>query len=794
MDPALHAVAVDAEPRWPDSGGRPVLFLVDASSSLEKRLLAEWVTRNRPGDALHGTADLPPSRRRRPWAATPSSLRRVLDEADDPLLVPLRIAWRAPRRGPRGTIRLFDLLLSFGDPRDPGALRQWWTLRAHPEKVSVVQGAPAAVSELRSRWVDARSRIPDDPVGFEDYVALQAGLALERAERQLRGSRYKVPRFLREDLLTRPSFRLGLLRLSDAEGVTPDQMLARTSRYLREMAATHSTYVIDIVAALIRVLYTQGYSRRIVYDRDELQRLAELGQEHPLLFLPGHKSNLDHLVLTYVLHENGLPPSHTAGGINMNFFPVGILLRRAGVFFIRRSFRDNAPYKFTLKQYIDYLLSKRFNLEWFIEGGRSRSGKMREPRFGMLAYIADSFRRGSTDDAVIVPVSIAYDQIQDVRAYAAEQKGGAKERESFGWLIGAVRTMRRRYGTIHVRFGETIRLSEVLQPYATGADTDIDAGAIEIRKLAFEVATRINRATPITPISLVTLALLGHRDRALTVEETSETLGNFISFVERRGLPVTEEIGLDTPDRVHSALEALVGNRVVSRFDGGSEAVYSVEPEQHLAAAYYRNTIIHFFTTGAIAELALLRASEAPGHADAAFWDEVMALRDLLKFEFFFAEKDEYRAEVAAAVAFHRPGWEEAIGGSAEEITDIVRAFRPFGAHWVLRPFLEAYMVVADALEQFDFRQDVEPKRLIASCMSLGGQYRLQHRIRSPETVSTVLFQTATQVAENRGLLSGGGMDVLRAREGFAGEVRDVVRRVDAVEALAEARRVGPVA
>ena len=163
-------------------------------------------------------------------------------------------------------------------------------------------------------------------------------------------------------------------------------------------------------------------------------------------------------------------------------------------------------------------------------------------------------------------------------------------------------------GTIHVRFGETIRLSEVLQPYATGADTDIDAGAIEIRKLAFEVATRINRATPITPISLVTLALLGHRDRALTVEETSETLGNFISFVERRGLPVTEEIGLDTPDRVHSALEALVGNRVVSRFDGGSEAVYSVEPEQHLAAAYYRNTIIHFFTTGAIA-----RASAAAG-------------------------------------------------------------------------------------------------------------------------------------------------------------------------------------
>src|SRR5207247_7828885 len=126
---------------------------------------------------------------------------------------------------------------------------------------------------------------------------------------------------------------------------------------------------------------------------------------------------------------------HTAGGINMNFFPMGGLMRRTGIFFIRRSFKDNEVYKFVLRQYIDYLIEKRFPLEWYIEGGRSRSGKLLPPRFGLLAYVVDSYRRGRADDVALIPVSIAYDQISDVQDYAHEQRGGVKQRESFGWFV-----------------------------------------------------------------------------------------------------------------------------------------------------------------------------------------------------------------------------------------------------------------------------------------------------------------------------------------------------------------------
>src|SRR5690606_24416913 len=148
-------------------------------------------------------------------------------------------------------------------------------------------------------------------------------------------------------------------------------------------------------------------------------------------------------------HEHGLPPNHTAGGINMNFFPIGALVRRSGVFFIRRSFRDDAVYRHVLAHYVDYLIEKRFPLEWYIEGGRSRSGKLLPPRYGLPANAGGAWRRGASDDAPRAPVSRADGQIQGLGSYAAERRGAEKERERFAWLRRLVRQLKRRYGRIY---------------------------------------------------------------------------------------------------------------------------------------------------------------------------------------------------------------------------------------------------------------------------------------------------------------------------------------------------------
>ncbi len=789
---AAPVVPLSEEPSWPREGQPATVFLLDAASALERRVLESWIDRHRPAEssAVDRIA-LPSSRRGRRRKLDPH-LEARLASGDDPLLVPLRVAWQPAKRGGVRAVRLPDLL-TFGDPRDPGRLREAWLLRRHPDRCCVVMGDPAPASELRDRWRRAGGTDLTQTTGLAEFVARQATLALERAERRLRGARYKVPRLVREEILARPSFRGGIARLASEQGRQEATVARQASRYLKEIAATHSPYVIDLVAHLIHLMYTRGYSEGLRYDHAELEAVFSLTQRYPVVFLPSHKSNLDHLVVQYALHENGLPPNHTAGGINMNFFPLGPLFRRSGVFFIRRSFKDNPLYKFVLRQYIDYLIEKRFSLEWYVEGGRSRSGKLLPPRLGLLAYVADAYRRGKSEDVYLIPVAIAYDQIQDVGDYVAEQRGAAKQKESFGWFLGVLRKLGRRYGRIHIRFGEPLSLQAYLGPVDPQAEPHDDGErSLDLQKIAFEVSVRINRATPITPISLVTLALLGAGDRAVSLDEAVGLLSNLLAYVDKRRLPTTEEFDLDTPEGVRRVLEALVENGVVSCFAEGPETVYAIGPDQHLTAAYYRNTIIHFFVNGAIAELALLRAAEdGVAQPTREFWDEGMRLRDLLKFEFFFAEKEVFRAELRREVTLHDASWESCLEAGPQSIHALIRRFRPFSAHRILRPFLEAYQVVAEALVRCDGAAVPEEAAFLADCLALGKQYQLQRRIHSPESVSKVLFETALRLARNRGLLDADLPRPAEARRAFAEEIREAIRRVDAIDALAASRRAG---
>jgi glycerol-3-phosphate O-acyltransferase len=782
------------EPGWPVAAApHPrIVFLIDASSALERRLIDAWILRHAPeGAEPQLPFEIPPSRRRGQRRRSLAALDGCLAAEGDVLLAPLRVAWLARERDGVRSARFSDLV-RLGDPRDPGLLRQHAVLRREPDRCRIVAGEPAMASELRERWRVVSGAGPAQTGGLAEFVSRQAALALERAERRLRGARYKVPRLVHEDILGRPSFRGGIAHLARESGRNVGRVSRDAHRYLREIAATHSTFVIDLVAQLIRLLYTRGYGEALHYDRQKLDEIQALAQRHSVVFLPTHKSNLDHLVFQYMLHENGRPPNHTAGGINMNFFPVGQLVRRSGVFFIRRTFKENAVYKFVLQHYIDYLIEKRFSLEWYIEGGRSRSGKLLPPRFGLLAYVVDAYRRGKSDDVKLIPVSIAYDQISDVHDYVAEQTGAAKEKESFSWFVKIVRRVGARYGDIHITFGEPLSLAKALGPPDPRATPDPDEQSLALQKIAFEVCVRINAATPITAASLVTLALLGVGEQACTVQEVEARLVNLVADVERRGLPTTGVLDLDDPAGVGRTLDALTENGVVTRFSEGSECVYSIGPDQQLAAAYYRNTIIHFFVNAAIAELSLLRAAE-DGLEDrvAAFWSAAMQLRDLLKFEFFFAEKEIFRGQLRREIADQDPNWEDILRAGPDAIQGLLRRFRPYSAHRVLRPFLEAYRIVADHLERLEPDAVIDTNRFLAACMGIGKQYHLQRRIRSTASISQVLLRTGLRIADNRGLLAPGQPDLASWRSAFAAEIRADIRRTDAIDALAASRRAG---
>jgi len=785
----------EGEASWPDARGRRVVFLLDAATALERRILESWIRRHLPAApdaaAIADTVAIPPSRGRKRGTGGLDALEVAVSQGDDPLLAPLRVVWLPPRR-PDGTrvVRLRDVLLR-GDPFDPSAGRQRLILARDRERCRIVHGEPAPLSELRERWRGGGQAEGVETTSLQEFISRQAQLALERGERRLRGARYKVPRLVREEILARPSFRGGLARIARKLGRSEADVAREASRDLREIAAAHNPITIDLATQLYRFLYTRGYDAELRYDHARLEQVAALSQRSPVVFLPTHRSNLDHPSLHCMLWENGLPPNHTAGGINMNFFPIGPLVRRAGVFFIRRSFKDDEIYKLVLHHYIDYLIEKRFSLEWYIEGGRSRSGKLLPPKFGMLAYVVDAYRRGKSEDVFLIPVSIAYDQIQDVGDYVAEQRGAAKQQESFSWFVGLVRRLRR-YGEIHIRFGEPISLAKALGAPNPNAEPNPDEDNLAIQKLAFETSVRINAVTPISATSLVTLALLGVGDQALTLEEVRVSLMRVLDYVERRKLPTMGELDLRTDAGVMRALDELVRSNVIVCYAEGPEAVYKIREDEHLAAAYYRNSVIHFFVTPAIAELALLAAA-AGGVVDrlAAFFDAALRLRDLLKFEFFFPDRERFLADLREEISFHAPDWEERIDEGPAAIHALVRRFRPLSAHRVARPFLESYRVVAESLLRWGTEKPVDKGELLSRALALGKQWLLQQRIRGAESVSRSYFETALRLADNRKLLGAGAGDLDERRRKLVAELSGAIRRIDAIDALAAARRSG---
>ena len=755
--------------------GEPVVVLADASTSVEREVLDAWLRREH-GDLeviqLHDPAS--------------GDHRAQLDARvradDDPWLTPLRVVWLPPERDGHRVVRLRDVVLHLGDPRHPRTGSQRRITRSHPDRCRVVVGESARVSALRKRWATV-SGDGDRAGAFTEFVCRQATLALERAESQLVGAQYKVPRLVREELSSTARFRSGLRHLALELGRPEEEVTQEANEYLEEMVTGWTRLLIDLGVRLGRINFRRGYDPELDFDETQVARLREAAEKHPLVFLPSHKSNLDTLVMNVALHDSGLPRTHVFGGINMSFWPMGPIFQRSGTVFIRRSFRDKPVYTYVLREYIGYLVEKRFSLQFYVEGGRSRTGKLLPPRMGLLAYVADAYRSGRSDDVVLVPVSIAYDQLQETREFARESTGGSKSTESMAWLVRAFREQRGRYGRIYVRFGEPLSLRQALGPPGP-VPSDSEDDSLPLQKVAFEVSRRINEVTPITATSLLTLSLLGAQGRALTLEQVRAAVHDPLAYALQRNLPLTRDLDLDSDDGVRSALQELERHHVVARYSAGPDPVFVIGADQHLAAAFYRNSIIHFFLHGALAQTALARATgDDVDDPLATFWDAVLAGRDLLKFEFFFEPREEFCAAVAAELAFQDPDWEQPVRSGPAGVEGLLEDLRPLTAHTVLRSFLEAYAVVAATLVRHE-GDEVDERQFLADCLALGRQYQLQQRIHSPESLAKPLYANALLLATSRGLVG----TPVEERRAFLDEVRAAIRDLDLIEFLAMVR------
>ena len=750
--------------------GTETVLLTQASTPTEARLIASRIAS--AGGAGRPAVSLGPAGP--PGARVPQA---VLDD-DAVRLVPVRVAWLPEEHDGGRAARLADLMPGH-DPYHPSERRQQRILARQPGRAAVLVGEPATVGALRRGWTAATGG--EDPADFGAYVARRATLALDRAEYQLLGPRYKTPSLVKEEILSSRRFRSGLGTVRRADGEAPS--LAEAGQILDELAAGWSRRFIDILPSVGRLIFQRGFDPQIDYDDTQVERLRAAMQSHPCILLWSHRSNLDNLVLTAAIQEKGLPQAHVFAGINMAFGPMGAILRRAGVIFIRRSTGDDPVYKYVLREYVGYVLEKRFNLSWSIEGTRSRTGKMLPPRLGLLSYAADAYLAGRVDDILLLPVSITFDQLNEIAEYADYARGGAKKPEGFGWLYGFIKAQgARHYGKIYVRFGEPVPMSMFLGPVGGPVALDPAARRLALQKTAFEVAWRINQGMPVTATAAITTILLAMHGVALTFGQIRLALADGLDYLASRSIPTTASArALSGAEPVRATLDTLRQSGLVTYTGDGREPVWQIGPEQQLAATFYRNSLVNFLLDTALCEVAVLRARDDSTDPVGAFWAEIAWLRDLLKYEFYFREREEHRRQVAAEMERHDPLWEERLRSGPDQADALLAGMRPLVSHVLVRPFVEAYLLVADVLASDVL---VDDAAVTERALGLGRQYVAQHRLRSSESVSVLLFQTALQLARNRGLFEP-GEDLVKRRVSFLNELRTLLRRLDLIEDIA---------
>jgi glycerol-3-phosphate O-acyltransferase len=343
-------------------------------------------------------------------------------------------------------------------------------------------------------------------------------------------------------------------------------------------------------------------------------------------------------------------------------------------------------------------------------------------------------------------------------------------------MVRYLKSLARPMGRIHVDFGEPVRLDVAPDP----------DDQLAISKIAFQVAVEANRVTPATFPAVVSTALLGAFPRALTEPEIVKDVSIMTEWATARGVRLSPDFNLNYAQEIASLLANMMEEGIITRFEGGPETVYGIAEGQAPIASFYRNTIVHFFLTRAVAELALLAVSEQR-QSDRAldqFWSEVQELRDLFKFEFFYPDTQLFEQQIDAELCRDEPEWQALLGESPDNARLIMNRLSPKLGHVALTVFAEAYSIGTDILIRHAEETPIEEETFIERCMSYGKQAYLQRRISSEASMGKLLFANAWKMLVSRGLV-----DNAEGRAHQAETLNQLIRRLEVIRAMSIADR-----
>ena len=522
---------------------------------------------------------------------------------------------------------------------------------------------------------------------------------------------------------------------------------------MEEIAANFSYEAIRVTDRVMGWLWSRLYQGINVNGGERVRQLAQDG--HEIVYVPCHRSHMDYLLLSYVLYHQGLVPPHIAAGINLNFWPAGPIFRRLGAFFIRRTFKGNKLYSTVFREYLGELFTRGYSVEYFVEGGRSRTGRLLDPKTGTLSMTLQAMLRGGTRPITLVPIYIGYEHVMEVGTYAKELRGAAKEKEGFMQMVRGLRKLRN-LGQGYVNFGEPLPLMNYLNKRVPEWRDSIDP--IEAQRpgwltptandIAATIMVRINEAGAANAMNLCVTALLASRQRSLTREQLIEQLECYTQLL--RNVPYSPDATL--PDMSAEALldHALSMNKFESEKDSIGDIII-LPREQAVLMTYYRNNIHHMLV---MPSLIAAIVQQHRNLSEAELLRQVSLIYPMLKSELFLRWSNDQLPQLLTDLCqeLTRQGLITVEEGLLSFNTARYRTLQLLAAG--VRETLQRYAITFSILSA---KPTINRGTLEKESRTLAQRLSVLHGINAPEFFDKAVFSSLVLTLRDEGYISDSG-------------------------------------
>ncbi len=530
---------------------------------------------------------------------------------------------------------------------------------------------------------------------------------------------------------------------------------------MEEIAADFSYEAIRVTDRVMGWLWSRLYQGINVNGGERVRQLAEDG--HEIVYVPCHRSHMDYLLLSYVLYHQGLVPPHIAAGINLNFWPAGPIFRRLGAFFIRRTFKGNKLYATVFREYLGELFSRGYSVEYFVEGGRSRTGRLLDPKTGTLAMTLQAMLRGGKRPITLVPIYIGYEHVMEVGTYAKELRGAAKEKEGFMQMVRGLRKLRN-LGQGYVNFGEPLSLVNYLNKQVPEWRDAIDPIEPQrpswltptVNDIAARLMVRINEAGAANAMNLCVTALLASRQRSLTREQLIEQLECYIELL--RNVPYSPESTVPPLSAEELLNHAMSMNKFETEQDNIGDIII-LPREQAVLMTYYRNNIHHMLVMPSLIAAII---QQHPNLSEAELLRQVRLIYPMLKSELFLRwEIDALPALLSALCQeLARQGLITLQDGQLRHTAARYRTLQLLAAG--IRETLQRYAITFSILSA---KPTINRGTLEKESRMLAQRLSVLHGINAPEFFDKAVFTTLVLTLRDEGYISDtGDADVERTQ------------------------------